>query len=819
MKKVNIISLFLFFGILLHAQINTPYPETFNLNQIDGAEKERVRLCQTQKKYDRQPTAFYIEAGKKIVVNVEILTTADKNIMPELTVGTLGFNVNNRNTGTHFILKPGLNTISNHPGGLIWLSFITNDPADPKGKARISFVAGSEHVRVPHYVHGVTTDVEFFEMYNAYKTPDVLYSSDRVAVVATREAALLYSVFNTGNNRLYDWLDAIHTLLDEETKISGLFENDPNPLHRPLKRGEIRFLLVENTSLNPHASSAGYTGYPSGSRHRYLTKIGVAGNNTWMLGHEIGHQHQQAAYMISKAVESTVNIYSYVVERNIQGSSYNRTSAMRWQQVQDTYLKLPLSQRIYDMHDDSLRKITGYNHDETRFMVWEQKFLIFGDEFYQRLHRVVREEKQVNGGSPDERRAYLIWKASQVSGYDLTDFYNHWGIRVTDASIKALLRARIAHALSTNAIVKLPRPAKDFVMITGQNIPAWAKLPLHGITHSAPEFEEFNMQAWTITCSIQGASDAAIGGDLPQYIIDNNSATAFAFVKPGRTFAGISAPADYVPSFTFDMKNVKQFNFFKYTHRTSNTSNFLRARKISLWGSNDGVAFQPIVENYIVDHVKNDNVVTLEFSPSNYRFVRVDIGDWDNISGNTIQVQDVSLGYKNIEQLPTPTPIQFTVNVTVDENINCPKLGVNYVNEDERFNLQYNLSGNFAQTHETLLYVDNVLVQPTYNNSTYQYGFIVENHTDIHIATRVKTSASRLYDNKLQVFPNPLRIGQVATLKNFNSSQNTNFVVYNSLGKKVFELNNYNNTFSFAEVGVYFLINNTMSSALKVVVI
>lgn len=792
---------------LAQAAIVTPYPDTFELNQINGAEKERTRLCQAQKKYDKQPTGFYVEAGKTVEVNVEIITPADKNVMPVLTVGTLGFNVDNRNTGTDFTLTAGVNTITNHSGGLIWLSYIQNDPENPKGKAKITFTANSQHVRAPHYVFGVTTDVEFYEMYNAYPTPDVIFTSDYTAVVATREAALLYSIYNTQGTRLYDWMNAIHTLLIKEDEISGLNNADSNPVHHRLHAGEIRFLLTENTFTSPHANSAGYTGYPSGSRSRYLTKIGTPSNNTWMLGHEIGHQHQQPVYLVNKATESTVNIYSYVVERNIQGSTYNRTTATRWQQLQNTYLKLPMSKRIYDMPDDTLKAITGYNHDETRFMVWEQMFLIFGDDFYKTLHRVVREEKMSVGGSSDERSAYLIWKASQVTGYDLTEFYNLWGIRVADAAIKAKLRARIANALNNGSIIPLPRPAEDFIMVTGQNVPSWAKLPLRGITMSYTD-EVFDRSDWTITTSYVGPTDATVGGDKPSYIIDNNSVTSFAFVKPGKTYGGVTPPADYIPSFTIDMKSVKEFNFVKYSHRTyGNTSNYLRARQISLYGSNDDQTYTQIVDKYTINYTLNQNDITLEFNPVSYRYIKLVIDDWDKVNGSTIQIQEFNVGTKVVEVLPTPDPLKYKVSVTAGDGVICSQTGVNLVNEDSNYTVNYTLDGNNSESRTTTLAVDGDVVTPTVSNGTYSYTVNVTNHVLVDISSKINTGVHTLAYNPLNIYPNPVRVGKSATIILDGNTQEGVITIYNVSGQKILQqqINKNNLEFAVENRGVYII--------------
>jgi hypothetical protein len=769
------------------ADILTPYPTEIEINQINSAEKERIRLCQGHKKYDKQPTGFYVEAGKKVEVNVEILAQADRNVMPVLTVGTMGFNVSGRNTGISFPLQAGVNTITAHSGGLIWLSFTQDGNVEPKGRAKISFTDDSEQIRAPRYVFGVTSHAEFASMMGDYPTPDVLYQSDYIAVVATRESAQQYSL----NENKDEWMESIHTLLAKEDEISGMDNNDPNPTHHRLKAGEIRFLLVENTSVSPHANSGGYTGYPSASRHRYLTKLGTSTNNTWMLGHELGHQHQQPAYQFNLTTESTVNIYSYVVERNIQGASYNRTAAERWTQAQNTYLKLPFSKRIYDMDSDLLQSIVGFNRDELRFMVWEQFFLLFGDDFYKTLHRVVREEKII-GGKDDERRAYLIWKASQVSGYDLTEFLNLWGIRVADPEVKAELRARMADAKTKGEILDLANidlTAEDLLMITGQARPPWAPLPLRGITTSSPKgtTAPIDRTHWTITTSIVGVPDGTVGGDNPENIIDGNTASAFAFIKPGRTYEGVTGPTNYIPSFTIDMQSEQTFNYVSYLHRNAgNTSEWLRARKISLYGSNDNTTFVPVKEQHVIDHTKNADEVIIDFPSATARYLRVVLDDWNRENGSTIQVAELNVGVQSPEeQLPVPAPLKFKVNVTANDQILTTQAGVHWEDEDSDYTIHFTLAPG---ADKLAVAVDGDPVVPVASDGAYSLTVTVANHLDIVLSAEASTGlAFPDPDPRPYLHPNPVKAGQPFTMSVADELSDAIVSIYNLTGMKQFE--------------------------------
>ncbi|MCK9506902.1 MAG: M60 family metallopeptidase [Pigmentiphaga sp.] len=785
MRKILLSFLAFCAVVFIHADIITPYPTTIELNQINSAEKERIRLRHTQKKFDKQPTGFYIPVNKKIVVDVEVLTPAADGAKPVLTIGTLGFNVDERNTGQETVLNAGKNTITYHQGGLVWLSYISNAETEPTGKVKITFTAESQHVRAPRFVFGTTTNLEFKEMLTEYDTPDVLYHSDYVVVVATKEAANLYS---KDNNKVA-WLNAIHTLLEKEDDISGLDNEDSNPIHHRLKAGAVRHLLVENTFSNPHANSAGYTGYPNGSRHRYLTEINKPGNNSWMLGHEIGHQHQQSAYLINKATESTVNLYSYVVERHFYGEGYNRTTAQRWMTARNTYLKLPFSKRIYDMDDGDLEAIVGFNRDELRFMPWEQCFLIFGDQFYRTLHRITREEK-MDGGTADERRAYLIWKASQITGYDMTEFYNIWGIRVNNSAVKADLRAKMAYAKSNGEIrdfSDIGLTADNLTKITGQNMPSWAPITMLGITSSAPA-ETLDRSAWTVETSYEGVVDASVGGDDPNNIIDESTTTAFLFVKPGQEHGDVTVPGNAIPSFTIDMREKHTFNTVVYTHRLGNTTEWLRARKLSIYVSDDGENFIPIEENYLIDHVQNLNVIDIPVPKTTCRYIQVVINDWNWDSGKTIQVADLTIATK----LPAPDPIQFKVNVSIDEGIETQKEGVNMVNEDGLFTVEFTAAEGYE--FESLI-VDDEPKNPTFYGGVYRLSLIITNHTDINIVSKVASGFDLTTDQSaIRIYPSMLTAGETTYIQLSELFVDAFITVFSATGNRLMKLPAQGNT-------------------------
>jgi rhamnogalacturonyl hydrolase YesR len=153
---------------------------------------------------------------------------------------------------------------------------------------------------------------------------------------------------------------------------------------------------------------------------------------------------------------------------------------------------------------------------------------------------------------------------------------------------------------------------------------------------------------WTIITSSEGPVDdaAAVGGNNPRYIIDGDINSAFLFVKPGKTYKGITVPSGVEPWFAIDLKETCEMSYMHYRHRDydGNTAAHLRASKASFYGKNaETDEYQPIIENFAI---ATDNAeVRVNFSSKvSYRFVKMVMKEWNPSTGNTIQVSEFNLG-------------------------------------------------------------------------------------------------------------------------------------------------------------------------------
>lgn len=476
------------YGILPAKDFTLEHPKTtsnilvstIEVQQIPSTDVENTRLRQIQKKFDHVLTGFYLPSGATLRLNVTTLSLAANNERPAVVIGT---RVKDGGNVTEIPLSPGPNIITpaQHNGGIIYLRYVSNQ-TNPTGKARVSFLnVNSGHVPHPYYILGKTTTEEFRQQVESFPYNDVVFTNQNAIVVVNKASAEKFSLTNYNNrpHTIDGWLKALERIFDAQRNISGLNSNDSNPLHKPLHSIH-KYMMVEASYGYMFAThwASGYNG--SAALERLLTQYQIE-NNPWGISHELGHQNQQSVYKPTEYTETTVNLYSMAVMRSLFGESWQRWNQSVWDKVHNDWFMRPDDQRRYWSSDIA----TLYqNVNEGRLMFLAQLQYIFGDELTQLLHRITREEEK-NDGSNDERKFYLLYKIMEISGYDLRDLYNKWGISFIPAEYVEKLNQLV---LKKN----LPKPPynSQIHLVTPFSVPdpnMKYPLPLIGIKSSSPE--------------------------------------------------------------------------------------------------------------------------------------------------------------------------------------------------------------------------------------------------------------------------------------------------------------------------------------------
>lgn len=389
-----------------------------------GAEDERLRLGQALRGSEFDATGLYVPPGATLSLTVQ----PHDDLVPTLWIGAWDY-YGTVKEPRRYPLVAGANDVTDPHGGPVYLSL-----AGAGERASVLFRSGA--VQMPVFTLGETTEAE-------YRTRlDTLTASPYVELVAphtiltlSRDGALLYR--DEDHAAL---LELMETLIDSHARISGL--DGSKAVHRR-KAGPYHFTEVTKvpTGVGAYATH-GYNGFPRAYLDRATTVTGLR-TRGWGFYHELGHLHQQMAYKPGGLTEVTVNIYSLAAQRTLGQPSnlltVDATTGLNY--FGSAQRKFGTAGLTYEKSFGAYEKLVPLRQLE----------LAFGDDFWPRMHKLVREENpQSHYTENDKRYRALATYSSRVAGYDLTDFFvNTWAFPI-DATGKAELAA-----------LNLPQPPVD----------------------------------------------------------------------------------------------------------------------------------------------------------------------------------------------------------------------------------------------------------------------------------------------------------------------------------------------------------------------
>ncbi|MGG0290501.1 M60 family metallopeptidase [Bacillus pacificus] len=353
-------------------------------------EAKRERRSE-QKNY--MPTGIYIKPNEQVTIEV----SGTQQI--RAIIGTHQYD---KEWGKEINLSPGSNTISSPNGGLLGLDNYQNT-----GTVKVKVTQGGSHV--PFFELGKHTKEDWIAMLNKY--PDahaVQLKSKKALLTVTSDSAKKYIV----DQNPIPLLETYDKMIQAEDKISGLSENDSNPLHRPTSR---TWAFVENPNAKDwgmYASLDGAVFTTAGNAIESTLNINEFG---WGQYHEAGHARQQYPWNFKNMTEVQVNIYSLAAQKALGKPSRLETDGV-YPRVAN-YLKQ--NNKNYDNLDDGSVKLA---------MLW-QLHLAYGEEFYPNLHKFYRELSENQLPTTEEaKKQDFMYYASKAAKQNLLPFFDQWGL-------------------------------------------------------------------------------------------------------------------------------------------------------------------------------------------------------------------------------------------------------------------------------------------------------------------------------------------------------------------------------------------------------
>lgn len=505
-----------------------------------------------------QPTGLYAAANEQIVINV----SGDKPI-----TAIIGTHRHDNEWAIRYPLQPGTNTISSPNGGL--LSF---DNSNNEGSINVNVVSGGSPV--PFFVLGKNTKADWQAMMSAYpNAPSVVLQSEKALLVFTYASARDHIL----NQDPVPVLQTYDTFIGAQDNISGLSNSDPDPRHR-LDKHQIGVIEQPNYTGGAYAYASWDgaimpTSTGANADALDLTRMG------WGQYHEAGHLRQQGPWTWGEMTEVTVNLYSLAAKKVLKPTEPARS--------QGEYLA------AFTFVDQPTKNFSDSNSKLE--MLWQLN-LAFGDNFYPQLHRLYRELAQADlPTTDDQKKQAFILNTSKVAQYDLTPFFEKWGLPATNETknkINALNLPLLTAPIWFGSEYNIIKPTDGMDKVKG----------IGGIIAATANSEETSQ------------------GNAAVYAFDGDTNTIWhsAWNNPNQFPYHITA------------KYLNPTTFTKLTYLPRQTEENGIITKYRILTSLDGVSFTEVATG---TWVKDKTEKTVTFTPTLAKYVRLEVPQGGGTNG------------------------------------------------------------------------------------------------------------------------------------------------------------------------------------------
>ncbi|WP_406653799.1 M60 family metallopeptidase [Bacillus cereus] len=402
-------------GKLEDVQENKFEQRVFQLPGKGDVEEERERLKQKWNLSANEPTGIYAKPNEEITIEIQ----GKESI--KAFIGTNSYDVEGFK---EFDLKPGKNVIKSPNGGILYF-YNLNDSGEVTAKVE----KGGSHF--PLFILGKHTKKDWDEMLKKYKDP--------YAVELKGERSLVTASYDAVKNHMGDTdpveLMKLHDkIIRMENSVAGLSEDGMGVAKSPSHY--VQFVEKRVPAKGDHMFATHYhTGYVPDVMDKVLNTEKLT-KNGWGPWHEVGHLHQQAPWQWTGMGETTVNIYSLAVQTALGNKSRMEVDG-RYEKA-FAYLNQPDEKKDFDKSDPVI-------------MFWQLQ-LIYGDQFYPRLHQMYRVMSDADYPPLDtdqvittdrEKKQQFIYVASKVAGENLIPYFEKWGLHAEPYTVEKVCKLQL----------------------------------------------------------------------------------------------------------------------------------------------------------------------------------------------------------------------------------------------------------------------------------------------------------------------------------------------------------------------------------------
>ena len=270
--------------------------------------------------------------------------------------------------------------------------------------------------QMPMFTLNEHTDSDFLSMLDDATVPNIHLVSDKMIITGPIAKFKSYGITNP-TELMQSW----DNIVVWGQQHYG-FSDDLSSLHQPMAH---KLLFLDVGDEGPGSMYAGRYHLGTGVDYvfnRVIDTDFLNGTRGWGPWHEYGHTLQPRYLQFSGMTEVTTNITSQKIRQTL---GHGSNIVGRWTTTIFPYLDQPNSDKIYFGQQLGLFDKLG--------LFW-QLDLTFGPRFYQRMSIIMRNGVQdlpfLYDVAADKRIQVFIREASLATGYDLREYFKHWGIPV-----------------------------------------------------------------------------------------------------------------------------------------------------------------------------------------------------------------------------------------------------------------------------------------------------------------------------------------------------------------------------------------------------
>lgn len=363
-------------------------------------EQEKLNLALTRSPY--QYSGIYLTEGEDITIYADIPENSN------VTYDIIGYNSADK---TSTVLINGNNYITPKNSGILYFENPYLD-GEQDYAPNITVIGGK---LAPTYKLE-KTDIEYFnwQLNNRNGEMGNLVSND--VMVSTSKDAM--NEFLTDPKLV---LEDVYNIQQIQYKLAGLDNSTEIDMKPTTSRTFIRESRGGSGYMYANDKEIGLSSY--GTTQQVLNDNLIV-DDGWGIAHEMGHQMQQKGFSEGFWQEVTNNIYSLVTDRDYiipgfrfkEGNS-NFDTGYAWAQN-------------LDPNKDYISELSVWG----KLVLFEQLDLAFGDEFYHEFFKQYR-RLDIIPSTDQERLDTMMYYSCKISGYNLLEFFEYWGIYPTQEAL------------------------------------------------------------------------------------------------------------------------------------------------------------------------------------------------------------------------------------------------------------------------------------------------------------------------------------------------------------------------------------------------